>query len=265
MSRALSSVVLASGLLLTGNAMADGMLHWQDNSLTYLYGQNYKVDPDTQQTITFEHASDWSWGDIWFFVDNSWYNGVGRANANGHHSYYGEFSPRFSLGKLTGTKLELGPITDVLLATTYEFGEGDVDSYLIGPGFDLKVPGFNFFTLNFYYRKPEGSRVRSGAWQVTPAWSITLPAGTSDILFDGYIDWVVSNRNDNKTPSRSYHANFHFNPQIKYDLGKAMGYEAKHMYVGVEYDYWSDKYGIKDSHAFRTDQNTFSVIAKYHF
>lgn len=41
---------------------------------------------------------------------------------------------------------------------TYENGEDDSEAYLIGPGFDLAVPGFNFFTLNFYYRQTEGSR-----------------------------------------------------------------------------------------------------------
>ena len=33
---------------------------------------------------------------------------------------------------------------------TYERGEGDNEAYLIGPGFDLAIPGFNYFTLNFY-------------------------------------------------------------------------------------------------------------------
>ena len=44
---------------------------------------------------------------------------------------------------------------------------------------------------------------------------------------------------NNKSASTSrrnqsdYHANLHFNPQVKYDLGKALGYEPKHLYVGL--------------------------------
>ena len=64
--RAPLSLALA-GCLLSAPAFADGMLHWQNNSLTYLYGQHYKIDPDTQQTVTFEHASGWAWGDM--FLD----------------------------------------------------------------------------------------------------------------------------------------------------------------------------------------------------
>jgi nucleoside-specific outer membrane channel protein Tsx len=35
--------------------------------------------------------------------------------------------------------------------------------------------------------------------------------------------------------------------------------------VGVEYDYWSDKYGIEDSRAFKTNQNVTSFLVKVHF
>ena len=85
---------------------------------------------------------------------------------------------------------------------------------------------------------------------------MTIPAGESDFLIDGYIDWVVDNDD-------SYHANLHVNPQIKYDLGKAMQWGEKKLYVGFEYDYWSNKYGIENSTAFDTDQNTASLLVKY--
>lgn len=152
----------------------------------------------------------------------------------------------------------------MLLATTYEFGEDDVESYLIGPGFDLAIPGFDYFSLNFYHRETDGSRDGSGVWQITPVWSYTIPVGKSDIVIDGFMDWVVDN-------DKSYHANLHFNPQIKYDLGKAMNWGEKQLYVGIEYDYWKDKYGI-DNDSFLgdvilrgTDQNTASLLVKAHF
>ena len=225
MNRTLSSLVLAGGLLAGGQAVAGDLLHWQNNSLTYLYGQDYKIDPEIQQTVTFEHASGWAIGDLFFFVDT---------------------------------------IKDVLLATTYEFGEDDVESYLIGPGFDLAIPGFDYFSLNFYNRTTDGKRDGDNVWQITPVWSYTIPVGKSDIVIDGFMDWVVDN-------DKSYHANLHFNPQIKYDLGKAMNWGEKQLYVGIEYDYWKDKYGIEDSgfvsdnFVGATDQNTASLLVKAHF
>jgi hypothetical protein len=84
-----------------------------------------------------------------------------------------------------------------------------------------------------------------------PVWSYTLPLGNSNILIDGYMDWVVDN---DKNARGVYHANLHFNPQVKYDLGKALNWGEKQLYVGFEYDYWKNKYGIEDSGAFKTNQ-----------
>lgn len=258
-----TTIALAFGLLATSPAMAGDTLLWQDNSLTYLNGTDFTVDPDKQQTITFEHASGWSVGDLFVFVDGIKYNGDAENGAGDGHTFYGEISPRLSLGKISGADLSFGPVKDVLLATTYEFGEDDVESYLIGPGFDLAIPGFDYFQINTYLRTTDGSRDGDGVWQITPVWSYTIPVGNSDLVIDGFMDWVTDNDD-------SYHANLHFNPQIKYDVAKAFGV-GKKVYVGVEYDYWSDKYGIEDEGFVGseilggTDQSAISLLVKAHF
>ena len=262
MSRFALGLSLAATLA-SGQALAADLLQWQDNSLTYLNGIDFKVDPPKQQTVTFEHASGWSFGDLFVFVDGIKYNTEATNGAGDGHTFYGEFSPRFSLGKLTGTDFSFGPIKDVLISTTYEFGEDDVDSYLIGPAIDLDIPGFDYFQLNTYLRTTDGRRDGDNVWQITPVWRYTIPVGDSDLVIDGFMDWVVDNDD-------SYHANLHFNPQIKYDLAKAMGW-GKRFYVGVEYDYWSDKYGIDDNGFVGseilggTDQSAISLLAKAHF
>lgn len=262
MSRFALGLSLAATLA-SGQALAADLLQWQDNSLTYLNGIDFKVDPPKQQTVTFEHASGWSFGDLFIFVDGIRYNTEATNGAGDGHTFYGEISPRLSLGKISGADLSFGPIKDVLLAATYEFGEDDVDSYLLGPAVDLNIPGFDYFQLNTYLRTTDGRRDGDNVWQITPVWSYTIPVGDSDLVIDGFMDWVVDNDD-------SYHANLHFNPQIKYDLAKAMGW-GKRFYVGVEYDYWSDKYGIDDNGFVGseilggTDQSAISLLAKAHF
>ena len=263
MYRFARGLTLAATLLAGSQALAADLLQWQDNSLTYLNGTDFKIDPPRQQTVTFEHASGWSFGDLFIFVDGIKYNTEATNGAGDGHTFYGEISPRLSFGKISGADLSFGPIKDVLLAATYEFGEDDVDAYLLGPAIDLDIPGFDFFQLNTYYREPDGKRDGSGVWQITPAWSYTIPVGNSDLVIDGFMDWVVDNDD-------SYHANLHFNPQVKYDLAKAMGW-GKRFYVGVEYDYWSDKYGIDDDSYLGdeilggTDQSAISLLLKGHF
>lgn len=252
---------LAGGLLAAGHAMAGDLFLWQTNSLTYLYGKNFAINPSIQQTLTFEHADKWKYGDNFLFVDRIFYNGKDDPN-KGPNTYYGEFSPRLSFGKIFDQKLEYGPIKDVLLAMTYEYGEGDSEAYLIGPGVDLAVPGFNYFTLNFYRRHTEGPRPGTGVWQITPSFSYTLPMGRSNVLIDGYMDWVVDNDQNSRG---TYHANLHLNPQIKYDLGKALNLGEKQLYVGIEYSYWKNKYGIDSSSRLDTNQNTASALIKVHF
>lgn len=262
MSRFALGLSLAATLA-SGQALAADLLQWQDNSLTYLNGIDFKVDPPKQQTVTFEHASGWSFGDLFIFVDGIKYNTEATNGAGDGHTFYGEISPRLSLGKISGADLSFGPVKDVLLAATYEFGEDDVDSYLLGPAVDLNIPGFDYFQLNTYLRTTDGRRDGDNVWQITPVWSYTIPVSDSDLVIDGFMDWVVDNDD-------SYHANLHFNPQIKYDLAKAMGW-GKRFYVGVEYDYWSDKYGIDDNGFVGseilggTDQSAISLLAKAHF
>ena len=262
MSRFALGLSLAATLA-SGQALAADLLQWQDNSLTYLNGIDFKVDPPKQQTVTFEHASGWSFGDLFIFVDGIKYNTEATNGAGDGHTFYGEISPRLSLGKISGADLSFGAVKDVLLAATYEFGEDDVDSYLLGPAVDLDIPGFDYFQLNTYLRTTDGRRDGDNVWQITPVWSYTIPVGDSDLVIDGFMDWVVDNDD-------SYHANLHFNPQIKYDLAKAMGW-GKRFYVGVEYDYWSDKDGIDDDGFVGseilggTDQSAISLLAKAHF
>ena len=58
-------------------------------------------------------------------------------------SFVGIVTPPLVIGSLLGLGEHLGPVKDVLLAGTYEFGEGDTEAYLLGPGFDLAIPGFD--------------------------------------------------------------------------------------------------------------------------
>jgi nucleoside-specific outer membrane channel protein Tsx len=68
MNRTLSSLVLAGGLLAGVQAIAGDLMHWQTYCLTYLYGQDFKIDPEIQQSITFEPACGWAIGDLFLFV-----------------------------------------------------------------------------------------------------------------------------------------------------------------------------------------------------
>lgn len=202
-------------------------------------------------------------GDIFLFVDTYWFSGEKTAS-QGHNAIYTEIAPRFSLGKLTGKDLSFGSVKDVLIATSFDWsiqdknGYDNMYTYLVGPGFDLNFKGFDYFTLNVYYRIPDDGDTANGQLQITPVWSYTIPFLNSSVIFDGYIDWVVNAKGNNSS-------DFHFNPQIKYDLSPHFGLAPKKLAAGIEYDYWKNKFLIKDSPYFKTDQSATSFIVKYTF
>jgi hypothetical protein len=50
MKRTLTGLMLAGSLLGGAPAVAGDLLQWQTNSLTYLWGKNFQVNPSIQQT-----------------------------------------------------------------------------------------------------------------------------------------------------------------------------------------------------------------------
>jgi len=266
MEKKMLKIVVCSAwiLLFTPLAFAGDLIQWQDTSLTGLYGTGFEVDPETQQTLTVEHASGWSFGDLFFFTDFTYFDGdrAGEGGAKGKASYYGEISPRLSAGKIFRKDLSVLFVKDWLVAGCYEFGEDaagkdfGIQNYLIGAGIDLDIPGFDFVQLNVYQRIPDHGDGKT--IQLTPVWKLTLPVAGSAVIFDGFIDWVVNS-------DGSYSENLHICPQLKFDVGVLIGMKERSLLAGVEYDYWKNKYGIEDSNAFKTDQHAISGIVKYHF
>ncbi len=249
----IKNAFIGATLLAASTASADVL--WHDESLTLLWGGGFEVDPDEQLTMTFESAGGATWGDWFIFYDYTDYVS-GNVDTDG---IYGEISPRLSFNKLFDAGISAGPLSDISLAFTYENGRGNVESILYGLGFDWALPYASYFQTNVYYRNANNND--SDGWQLTPVFRFDIPVGTSNIVIDGYIDWVFKSDNSN------YDTNVHVNPQIKYDLGMALNGKnnANKLMVGIEYDYWKNKYGIENSSFFDTDQSAISAIIKYHF
>ncbi|GGA94630.1 DUF5020 family protein [Agarivorans gilvus] len=227
-----------SGLCFAGQASAE--MNWSTFSLSYLYGTEYEFTPNgDMQVLTVEHASGHSWGDNFFFVDRT-------MPSKGDAGFYGELSPRLSFGKLAGKDLSVGPLKDVLIATTMEMGDG-FTNYLYGIGFGLDVPGFQYFNLNFYHANND---VADDDDQLTVTWGAPFSIGSQDFLIDGFLDW--------SSASDTNKSEMNFTPQIKWNLGKNFDTSSP-LYLGVEYAHWNNKYGTD------IDERVASLLVKWHF
>lgn len=282
-------IALATGLLAAQNAAAEGgPLLWQDNSLSYLNGDNFNEmnfndeEQRSQSTYSFEHASGWTWGDVFMFfdyvnADNTQYRGSSFGNLDVDEKsnfYYMEIQPRVSLSWLTGQDLSFGPIKDVKAAFMYEKGTGGpgTENYLYGFGLDWDAPGFAFLQTNLYRVKInnhiffdhdfQASDAGNGyTEQLTIAGAYPFAIGDQSFVVDGYIDWRAPSKEANTQTSLGSSI------QVKWDAGKAFFGEERKLYVGTELNMWHNKYGIKpiDGSTDGFDQVAVQGIVKYHF
>ncbi len=242
--------VLAATVVATTAALTQAAPVWQDFSITGLYGENYEsIDANgihsnvEQSTITAEYAAKLTYGDFFAFADRT------NNDIDGNQTYF-EVSPRLSLGAVTGQKLELGPIKDVLIATTWEgnTGSSNFNNYLYGVGFDLAIPYFQYAQLNFYKADNDLS---DDDYQMTFTYGVPFKLGSEDFLVDGFLDW--------STAERDHASELNWTTQWKWNVGKHISPETR-LYLGVEHSVWNNKYGIKGM-----DQNDVSALIKYHF
>ena len=231
---------LLGGVCILASASVSAEMVWSDFSLTFMKGGDYEVGDPDRTVFTVEHISAHSWGDNFFFID--------RLNSkDGTTESYFEVSPRLSLGYLTGSELKFGPVKDLLVATTWEAGQG-FDNYLYGVGLNLDVPGFQYVGLNLY-------QVSNELWeddqQLTLTWGYPFAIGSADFVYDGYIDW---------SSAESDHASeMAFVSQLKWNLGKLFDAKAP-VYVGIEYVNWTNKFGIEG-----VDEHNPNLMLQWHF
>ncbi len=221
---------------------------WQDFSLSALYGENYKApfaagnEKIDQSTITAEYAAGLKYGDIFAFAD--------RTNNDFGNETYFEVAPRLSLGAVTGQKLELGPIKDVLIATTWEGNSGasDFNNYLYGIGFALDIPYTSYANINFYKADND---LQKDDYQMTITYAVPFKIGGEEFLADAFLDWSTAEGPDQKSE-------LNWTSQYKWNIGKHISPETK-LYLGIEHSVWNNKFGTD------VDQHDVSALVKYHF
>ncbi len=248
----IATIVLLSTLILMLGVGSSLAAIWSSTAMSVLYGtksQDFSFGPDGMTTmdvdktiITLEHASAWKYGDNFFFFD------IGQP-FDVNTSLYGEWHPRLSFSKMTGSNVGFGFVKDVLIATELNVNDGG-RVYLYGAGFDLDIPAFKFFALNIFARNDPSKE--DVTYQISPSWNLPFTLGSAQLSFGGFLDYSGS--------AGGFHeANFLAQPQLLLDLG-AFSDKPGNFYAGIEYQYWTNKYGIKD-----LDENYVQFMGKWVF
>ena len=231
--RKLSQILALS--LLTSVSATGQAAEWSTTNVQLLHGEGYELGDNSMTILTVEHANGWKYGDNFFFLDVS--NPASQGTG-----YYAEFSPRLSLGKISGKDMSFGIVKDVLVAGTLEMGE-DLRAYLLGIGLALDLPKFAFADINFYYRESERDwlveQTDAGA-QVTIDWLLPFQIGGQKMAFEGFVDYAWG-EDGGSAPKAD---NLVAGPRLLVDVGNWFGAPGT-LQAGVEYQVWRNKYGVK--------------------
>lgn len=224
-----------------------------DWSITEIQYQNGKLnapefagggDADTN-IITFQHASGWAYGDNFFFMDH-----LDDDNPDGFNDqdWYGEWYSNFSLGKITRKTVGAGPVKDIGLLMGFNWAaDAKVTKYLPGIRLSWALPGFAFFNsdLTAYIDDSAGiaqggAPAESNSWMLDLNWAYPFSIGKQDFSIEGHMEYIASR--DNEFGAAVSHWIL-AQPQIRWDMGKALFDVRGRLFAGVELQYWQNKLG----------------------
>lgn len=211
------------------DAAEEDFIQWHSSNVQLLRGHEYRLGSEDRTIITFEHANRWTYGDFFVFADQIWQDG-------GNSSYYIEPTLRVSLSKVAGRNFSAGLIKDVLLSGQVEMPEGQDERWLAGAAIDLNLPDFAFFKVNMFMR--DNPNLSGNTYQVTLGWNRPFQIGKTEFLFEGFADIV-----GNEGTASAYEL---IVPRLLVDIGDLSGAKKNKLWLGIEWQYWHNKFGVDD-------------------
>ena len=141
---------------------------------------------------------------------------------NSKTEFYGEWYSNFSLGTITGNDMS----------------------------------GYNHVTT------ATGSSEQKSSYMLDFNWAYPFKAGGFSWSIEGHAEYIAGRDviNSDGTKGAAKEAWILAQPQIRMDLGEALGNEAGNFYVGLELQYWQNKLGVKDQ-----DESTVQLLTVWNF
>lgn len=263
MKRLLAIFTLMVTLFFSYSCLAED---WSTIEIHYLNGTldtpEFAGGGDENTEIwTLQYAGGWKYGDNFFFVDLLESGDTVFNNSDAYLEWY----TNFSLGKITGEKVEFGPVRDIgiIFGINYAADE-NVKKYLPGVRFSLDLPGFAFANLDVTAYLDDSAAVGHGgapseddSFMIDFNWAYPFSVGNQDFSIEGHIEYIGERDNE---LGDTVEAHVLAQPQFRWDAGKAWFDAPQHLFVGIEYQYWHNKLGDKD-----TDESTTQLLAVWRF
>jgi nucleoside-specific outer membrane channel protein Tsx len=262
---------------------------WSDTSIGYRHGTKFGEPFGTndihKHIVNLTHVSGYAWGSNFFNVDtllSDKSDPSSPGSGSGATEAYLVYRHTLDLAKVSGRKLAFGPVGSVGVTAGFDANVKVDAGYnsrkrmlVAGPTLMLDVPGFLSVSLlalwesNAPYNKFTSTatpryRYKTHA-MLTAAWGIPVPIPGFPLSFEGFANFIDSKGKDEFGGATAPEVNI--DAQLMYDVGAAMGGAPKKFKLGVEYQYWRNKFG--NPHRGAAGRGAFAktpmVRAEYHF
>lgn len=252
--------VLFFALLFIPSLASAVELEWSHTELHFQYGDlaipAYAGGGDAEHFVyTVQHASGWTYGDNYFFVDTM------DAQDTDFQDFdiYGEWYTTLSFKKMTGHTFTRWPIADMGLILGFAWAKkGEWRKYLPGVRVALDLPGFRFANLDFMAflddsagaGPPDRAPRESHSFQIN--FNFIRPFTIAGLQFsiEGYGEYVGARVNEFGHGVGPW---FLMQPQFRW-------HPTDWLALGIEWQYWTHKLGDRG-----TDENVPQLLIVWKF
>ncbi|WP_377700986.1 outer envelope protein [Pseudoduganella sp. UC29_71] len=270
-------------LLGAGAAQA---VDWSDTALSYRYGTHF-AEPfnpaDIKKNIlNLSHVNGYAYGKNFISADlllSDKTDPESVGSDDGARELYVLYRHTLDLGKVTGKDFKMGAMRGLGLTAGFDFNVKHDAGYnsrkrmfVAGPTLNLDVPGFLDISLlalwesNAPYNGFSKTSTPRYDYDVHPmlnlVWGIPFNAGVP-LSFEGYANFIGSKGKDEFGGGTKPETNIDM--QVMYDMSAAVGAAKNTFKVGIEYQFWKNKFGNSDRGNPGATARTPMVRAEYHF
>lgn len=261
---------------------------WSDTSIGVRYGTKYAepFNPNDikKAIVNLNHVSGYKYGSNFFNADfllSDSKDPGGAGSTNGAQEVYIVYRHTLDLGKLTGSPYKFGPVRGVGLTAGFDVNTKSDAGYnskkrmlVAGPTLFVDVPGFLNVSLlalwesNAPYNTFSGVSTPRYHYDVHPmlnlAWGIPFNVGIP-LSFEGFANFIAHKGDNEFGVATKPETNIDM--QVMYDLSGAVGAPKGRFKLGLEYQYWRNKFG--NNHKGAAGPGAFAktpmIRAEYHF
>jgi hypothetical protein len=237
---------------------------WSDTYIGARYGTKFAepFNPNDikKGIINFNHVSGYKYGTNFFnadFLMSNFRDPAGAGSSNGAQEVYIVYRHTLDLEKTTGTPFKFTGVRGLGLTLGFDVNAKTDAGYnskkrmiVAGPTLALNVPGFlNVGLLALWESNAPYntfSRVSTPRYDydvhpmLTAAWSIPFNVGVP-LAFEGFANFIAS-KGKNEFGADSA-AETNIDMQVMYDASPLLGAAKNTFKVGLEYQYWKNKFG----------------------